>query len=134
MFHALLRLLRRRAFNSLWTAPALTLLFLGILFVAVPAALGAPANPTGVTAQSCTFGSGWMDGLSRWIFGASMLFFALAALSGLQARSSSSGGGGDAIGGAVGGIAGVGVVLGLLGGAGLLAAIAIAAAGGTACP
>src|SRR5579859_6272468 len=122
--------MRLRWLNSPWTGPVLTLALLLALFVAVPATLAAPANPTGVTAQACTFGTAWTDGLSRWIFGASVVLLALAALGGGLAMRNGGGGGGEAVGGAIGGVAGVGIVLGLLGAAGLFAAIAITAAGG----
>lgn len=122
-----------RRLNSLWTGPILALSVMVVLFWLVPSALAAPGNPAGVTVQSCAFGAGWTDGLSRWIFGASVIFLALAAVAGGMARSGGGGGGGEAVGGAISGVAGIGIVLGLLGAAGLLSGVAIAAAGGPAC-
>lgn len=118
----------------LYVVPIGVLLLLVGLMCFATAAFAAPANPTGLTAQSCGFGSTWTDGLSRWIFGASMVFLALAAVAGGLALRSGGGGGGEVVGGAIGGVAGMGIVLGILGAVGLFSAIALAAAGAPACP
>lgn len=115
-------------------APGVGLL---LAMVMVQAALAAPPNPTAVTAQGCSFSDVWGNGLSLWLFGISGTLMVLAVImGGLQVRAGNSGGGtgGEHVTGAIGGLTGIALILGLIGAVPLLAAFARSAAGGVACP
>jgi O-antigen ligase len=107
--------------------PALLLALL-VLAVFVGPAFAAPANPTGVTNAACSFSSTWFDGLSRWLFGLSLVLMILAALLSLRNMHT------EGPWGAIIAIAGVGVLLGLISQLPTFAPIALAAAGAPACP
>jgi cytochrome bd-type quinol oxidase subunit 2 len=106
-------------------SPALAVL---LLFAVVPSVLAAPANPAGVTASACSFSSGWFDGLSRWLFGVSLVIFLLVGLLALRNVHQ------EGPWGVIVGLAGVGLVLGLVALLPSMAPIALAAAGAPACP
>jgi hypothetical protein len=97
-------------------------------------AMAAPG--TTVQTPTCTFSTGWSDGLSQWLFGVSATLMLLAAIiGGLQVRASAAGNGGsEHVTGAFSGMAGIGLILGLVSVSGVFAAVAAVSAGRTACP
>lgn len=118
-------------FVRLYGPGIVLMLMVGVL----PQAVMAQGTPSDLTARSCTLGTTWWDGINRIILGVSVVLFGLAAMAGLTAqRSGSGGGGGEIVGGAIGNVAGVGIILGILGLVGVIAAVARTAAGGYACP
>lgn len=82
--------------------------------------------------RSCAFGGTFSTAVVQFMFGISVLLFLLAIIGGGTAMRS-GGGGGEVVGGAIGGVVGVGIILALVAMVTLFAALAATAAGQTAC-
>jgi len=110
--------------------PALLLLVFLLALVLASTALAAPSNPSDpgkVTTGACAFSTTWFDGISRWIFGLSLVLFLVAAVLGIRNLHTEGPWGGIVA------IAGVGVLLSLVAQLPNLAPIALAAAGAPSC-
>src|SRR5579884_655550 len=118
----------REKLRAYLPAALLFAVFLALWAFGPAAALAAPSNPAQVTTTSCTFGTTWFDGLSRWLFGISLVLMLLAGLLALRNLHTEGPWGGIIA------IAGVGILLGIVGQLPNLAPIALAASGAPACP